>query len=128
MLEELPILVERAIFDPEDLSRLKDAISAHSAGQLTTRELKELIVTDRTIMMHRILKLFPFYLVPNGQYDDVHPENYNRGESSSKDKTIIQSLTARLNKYEALLETIARKLQVAPEKLVKSVVSDRDYP
>ncbi|MFX0104429.1 MAG: hypothetical protein ACFE75_02930 [Candidatus Hodarchaeota archaeon] len=58
-LEEM---LEKIVFDKENLTILKNAISKVDTGEISLKELRQQIIELRVRLLDNLLKFFPFYL------------------------------------------------------------------
>ncbi len=102
-LDILKGLVEKVIFDQDNLNSLKTKIKQLSRDEITQKEMKQLILNQRAIMLDDILELFPFYI------NKLQENEQSRTKSSNSNS--ISELEEKLGEREELLELLARRIQ-----------------
>jgi hypothetical protein len=102
-LDILKGLVEKVIFDQDNLNSLKTKIKQLSRDEITPKEMKQLILNQRAIMLDDILELFPFYI------NKLQENKQSRSKSSNSNS--ISELEEKLGEREELLELLARRIQ-----------------
>ena len=55
-------LVEKVVFDKDRLDLLKQKIVQLTRNEITQKEMKELILNQRAMILDEILELFPFFI------------------------------------------------------------------
>ena len=110
-LHMLGEMVEKILFDPEELNKLKMLITSVSERTIPARILKETILEFRKNMMNRILQLFPFYNKSLTNQKEI--DNFGNGGSDAKKE---------LEEKNDLLEHIGDKLHELEMRLQKEFV------
>lgn len=101
-LDILKGLVEKVIFDQDSLNLLKIKITQLSRDEISPKEMKQLILNQRAMMLDEILELFP-YFIKNLQVNDN-----SRTQSSDINKSELEQ---KLGEREELLELVAKRIQ-----------------
>ena len=101
-LDILKGLVEKVIFDQDNLNLLKIKITQLSRDEITPKEMKQLILNQRGMMLDEILELFPFFI------KSLQISDNSRMNSSDIDSP---ELKQKLGEREELLELIAKRIQ-----------------
>jgi len=102
-LDILKGLVEKVIFDQDNLNSLKTKITQLSRDEISPKEMKQLILNQRAVMLDEILELFPFFI-------KKLQENENSTAKSSN-SYMLSELEQKFREREELLELIAKRIQ-----------------
>ncbi|MBY9003436.1 MAG: hypothetical protein KGD73_05655, partial [Candidatus Lokiarchaeota archaeon] len=100
-LDILKGLVEKVIFEQDNLNLLKLKINQLSRDEITPKEMKQIILNQRAMMLEEILELFPFF-IKNLQEDN------SRTKSNDNNTSVLEQ---KLGEREELLELVARRIQ-----------------
>jgi len=93
-------MVEKIVFDEDQLFQLKEALNQLNANNIDLREVKQVILEQRTEIMESLIDLFFFYI------------NQNQSRvSSSENGEEIEKLQIKIKEREKLLEEVGRRLQ-----------------
>ena len=101
-LDILKGLVEKVIFNQDNLNLLKIKINRLSRDEITSKEMKQLILNQRAVMLDEILELFPFFI------KNLQENDNSRMQSSDIN---ISEFEQKLGEREELLELVARRIQ-----------------
>ena len=93
-------LVEKIVFDEDHLFELKEVLNQLNENKINLKEVKHVILNQKTDIMESIIDLFSFYL--NQQQSRVSPN-----ESGEK----IEKLQLQVKERENLLEEIGKRLE-----------------
>lgn len=99
MAIELKNMVEKIIFNEEQLFELKKALSQLGTNELSIKDVKSMILDQRTQIMEDTIDLLNFYLDQQINYPKEIPSEE------------ISLLHAKLTEPEFLLEEIGRRLE-----------------
>ena len=93
-------MVEKIVFDEDQLFQLKEALNQLNVNNIDLREVKQVILEQRTEIMESLIDLFFFYI------------NQNQSRvSSSENGEEIEKLQIKIKEREKLLEEVGRRLQ-----------------
>ena len=98
-------LLEKILFNENDLIKLKVSINQLISGTLSSREFKQKIIHFRTSLLEELMRFYPYYL---NQYSEKVPFSNDQSKN-----TYQQQLEHR----DSLLEMIGIRLQNLYEKL-----------
>ena len=110
-LQYLGEMVEKIIFDEQELEELKTLITTVSVQKIPARQLKEWIIEKRGRMIIRILQLFPIYNKSLTNHKEI--DKFGNGNSE---------LTKELEEKNSFLEQIGTKLQELELRMQKEFV------
>ena len=101
-LDILKGLAEKVIFDQENLILLKIKIAQLSKDEITPKEMKQLILNQRAMILDGILELLPFFIdkLQKSENSMIKSNNINTSD-----------LERKLNEREELLELVAIRIQ-----------------
>ena len=94
-------MVEKIVFNEEQLFELKEALTQVGANKLTVKQVKSMILDQRTRIMEDTIDLLHFYL-------EQRVKQPATIASSSEELSVLE---ARLTEREDLLEEIGRRLK-----------------
>ncbi|MFW9949458.1 MAG: hypothetical protein ACFFKA_04970 [Candidatus Thorarchaeota archaeon] len=119
-------LLEQFIFNPDDLTKIKEAIVKHKTGEITSKELKELLLTSRLTILKETSKLFPFYADKRfkGAYDQndrIPSSQENLSKALATANLKIQQLTQQLQERDQLLQELVPRIQQLEHKIKKNM-------
>jgi hypothetical protein len=100
MTVEIKNLAEKIVFDENQLFKLKEALSQLNAKKIELKEVKQVILNQRTEILESLVDLFSFYLNQQGSR-----------LSSSEYREEIEKLQAQIEERENLLEEIGKRLE-----------------
>lgn len=98
-------LLEKILFDENELIKLKNGIGQLVSGDLSSREFKERIIQLRTSLLEELMKFYPYYL---NQCIQENPFSKDQNKDTYKQQ---------LKERDSLLERIGIRLQKLYEKL-----------
>ena len=98
-------LVEKIVFDEDHLFELKEVLNQLNENKINLKEVKHVILNQKTDIMESIIDLFSFYL--NQQQSRVSPN-----ESGEK----IEKLQLQVKERENLLEEIGKRIEIIANK------------
>ena len=101
-LDILKGLVEKVIFEQDNLNLLKLKINQLSRDEITPKEMKQIILNQRAMMLEEILELFPFFI------KNLHQEDNSRTKSNDNNTSVLEQ---KLGEREELLEIVAHRIQ-----------------
>ena len=101
-LDILKGLVEKVIFEQDNLNLLKLKINQLSRDEITPKEMKQIILNQRAMMLEEILELFPFFIKNLQEIDNSRTKSDDNNTSD---------LEQKLGEREELLELVARRIQ-----------------
>ena len=104
MTVEFKNLVEKIVFDEDQLFQLKEVLSQLSAKKTDLKEVKQIILTQRTNISEAIIDLFSFYL------------NQQKLRLISSEGREIKNLQSKIKEREELLEEIGKRLELMTQK------------
>ena len=104
-------MVEKILFDPEELDNLKELITSVSEKTIPSRMLKKKIIEARQSMLNHIIELFPFYNKSLTNKKEL--DNFGNGGSEAKKE---------LEEKNSLLEQLGTKLQELEARLQKEFI------
>jgi len=102
-------ILEKILFDENQLTKLKDGIEEVSTGRLSPKLLRKRIIELRVEIVEKLLELFPFYL-------RQITANQKLNENIEK-KLISTSSSEELQEKNELLEQVAIKINSIYDKL-----------
>ena len=96
---KIKTMVEKIVFNEEQLFELKEALSQVGVNKLTVKQVKSMILDQRTKIMEDTIDLLHFYLEKRVKQPEIIPSEE------------LSMLEARLTEREDLLEEIGRRLE-----------------
>ena len=99
MSSKIKTMVEKIVFNEEQLFELKEALSQVGTNKLTVKQVKSMILDQRTQIMEDTIDLLHFYLEQRVKQPKTIP---------SEELSVLE---ARLAEREDLLEEIGRRLE-----------------
>lgn len=106
MTVEIKNLVEKIVFDENQLFQLKEALSQLNAKKIELKEVKQVILNQRLEISESLVDLFSFYL-NRQQLSLISRENEDE----------IENLHLKIKEREDLLEEIGRRFESLTNKL-----------
>ena len=103
-------VIEKVIFDENELNSLKMLIQDVSIGKLEAKQLRAAILERRVSMMEKIVKLFPFLQKKVSGINDPKIVGDTRA---------LQKLEKELEERNSLLENIGSRMQSILSKAQK---------
>ena len=100
--EQLYGLLEKIIFNETEFAILKESIVSLNSGEITSKELRNIIFKNRIRILEDLIDFFPFYL--------NHFSSKNLVDVSNKDLKENKELEKRIKKREELLELVGKKI------------------
>jgi hypothetical protein len=97
---EIKNLVEKIVFDEYQLLQLKQALTKLNRKKIELKEVKEIILNQRTVIMESLVDLLFFYL----------SQQQSRLSSNEKGEK-IKKLQLQIKEREDLLEEIGKRLE-----------------
>ncbi len=104
-------MLEKLIFEEEDLKRLKFSIDQVVSGHLTSKQLREQIIESRGKIVERLLEYIPFYLEQWSIGNSINEFTNTSGIDSHSE------LEEKLNEKNKFLEEVGIRLNRIHEKL-----------
>ncbi|MFX1410425.1 MAG: hypothetical protein ACFFA6_08730 [Promethearchaeota archaeon] len=104
----LSTLLEKILFNQEELEILKNKIYKFSIKELTGNELRNYIFRIRIHIMEKLLEFFPFYLKESLNNKSI--DSLIHSESNKK-------IREKIKEREDLLEKVAFKVDIIHKKL-----------
>jgi len=95
-------LAEKVIFDRDKLNLLKTKITQLSRNEISPKEMKQVILNQRVLILDEIIELFPFFI------KNLQESNNSRSESID---ISTSELKQKLGEREELLELVAKRIQ-----------------
>lgn len=108
-LEEM---LEKIVFDKDNLNNLKSALNKIRNGELSVSELGKIIVELRSRILERLIEFIPFHL--------KQAQTYNVLTEFTEDHSNTSQLEHELEERNQLLETVGRRINRIYEKLRNS--------
>jgi len=102
-------MLEKILFDENQLTKLKDGIEEVSTGRLSPKLLRKRIIELRVEIVEKLLELFPFYL-------KQITVNHKINQVTEKKLTSTPS-SEELQEKNELLEQVAIKINSIYDKL-----------
>jgi len=105
-------MLEKLIFEENDLKRLKISIDNVVSGHMTTKQLREQIIESRSKIIERLLEYIPFYirqwLIGNSinEFSDVNGRDSNSEleEKLDEKNKFLEEVGIRINKIHEKLK------------------------
>jgi hypothetical protein len=101
-LDILKGLVEKVLFHQDNLNVLKTKITQLSRNEISQKEMKQLILNQRAMMLDEIIELFPFFI------KKIQENGNSRTNSSDIDTSELEK---KIREREELLELVARRIE-----------------
>jgi len=101
-LDILKGLVEKVLFDQDNLNLLKIKITQLSQNEISQKKMKQLILNQRAIMLDEILELFPFFI------KKIQEDGNSRTNLSDINNSELEK---KLREREELLVLVARRIE-----------------
>ena len=98
-------MVEKIVFDENQLQYLKEALSQLSAKKVELKEVKQVILNQRTEILESLVDLFSFYL-----------SQQQSRLSLSENGEEIKNLQVQVKERENLLEEIGKRIEIIANK------------
>lgn len=112
-LEEM---LEKIVFDKDNLIKLKSAIDKVDSGEISLKELRQKIIELRVLLLNGLIKFIPFYL-------KLATTKKSLGEFS-QNKTNTTQLGQELQERNELLEKVGSRLNRIYETLKDKEISE----
>ena len=109
--ENLRRILEKDLFDKQELTKLKELTHKVSIGEMSAKELREAIIDSRGVILDKLLTTFEFYAHQTSTQDQL--SEYTSGNNSQ--------MTADLQEKNELLEKVAIKVDNMHKKLEKKL-------
>ena len=109
--ENLRLILEKDLFDKQELTKLKDLTHKVSTGETSAKVLREAIIDSRGAILDKLLTTFEFYARQTTTQDQL--SEYTSGNNSQ--------VAAELQEKNELLEKVAIKVDNIHKKLEKSL-------
>ncbi|MHA2287694.1 MAG: hypothetical protein ACXABG_02785 [Promethearchaeota archaeon] len=116
-------VVEKIVFDEDELETLKTAIREFSNGKMNAKHLKQLLLQCRGRIVNDVSQFLSF-CIDRKKNEDLSSED----DKSAKDKLINQTyihLQQELSEKNELLKTVAKKVNSLAENFKKKKVVKR---
>lgn len=105
-------MLEKLIFEENDLKRLKISIDNVVSGYMTTKQLREQIIESRGKIIERLLEYIPFYIkqwsIGNSinEFSDVNGRDSNSEleEKLDEKNKFLEEVGIRINKIHEMLK------------------------
>ena len=97
---EIKNLVEKIVFDEDQLFQLKEILHQLNAKKIDLKEVKQIVLNQRTNIMEAFIDLFSFYL-----------SQQKLRLISSENREDIIKLQLQVKEREDLLEEIGKRLE-----------------
>ncbi|MFX0136971.1 MAG: hypothetical protein ACFFDN_25255 [Candidatus Hodarchaeota archaeon] len=107
-------ILEKIVFDKDNLAILKTAINKVDSGEISSKELRQQIIELRTRLLNRLIKYIPFYL-------KLVTTKKSLGEFS-KDKTNTTQLQQELQERNELLKKVGSCIN----KIYFNLINDKN--
>ncbi len=113
---EIPVkylneMLEKLVFEEEDLKRLKDSIDHVVTGHMTTKQLREQIIESRSKIIERLLEYIPFYIKQWAIDSSLNEFTNTQGTDSNSE------LVEKLNEKDKFLEEVGIRINKIYKKL-----------
>jgi hypothetical protein len=109
-LEEV---LEKIIFDKDNLTMLKEVINKVGTGQLSLRELRQKIIELRAHLLDELVKFVPFYIKQTASVNSL--------KEFTQDEYNITKLENELREKNEFLTRIGSRINNVYEKLKNTI-------
>jgi len=103
-MQNITEMLEKIVFDENNLGKLKIALNQLKSGELSIKELRETIIELRAEMFEALLKFIPFQLKLRSakkdlsQYTEVHPDSSQLEQEIQEKNSLLETIGSRLNR------------------------------
>ncbi|MFW9826722.1 MAG: hypothetical protein ACFFEY_03770 [Candidatus Thorarchaeota archaeon] len=108
--EHLYEMLEKLVFDENQLLILKEKIEQVANGTLSSKLLRKQIIDFRMAIMERLLEFFPFYVKQSStqkQLTNFLDHSNDKFEELEEKNRLLKEVSVRINKiYENLVKQI----------------------
>jgi hypothetical protein len=100
LAKQLTVVLEKIIFDENELDRVKASLNSFLEGMITAKALKQTILLSRAHIMEDLLDYFVLYI----KSIEENAKNSNNGNGT------VEKLKKELDDKNHLLESLARRV------------------